>query len=126
MKSLPSIVLALVAASSVTAFPGALTKRVNLSNCENPAIEFGAGFDGRKENSFQPVDKATFTHGSAQRIGVIPQFICDRLNDKCKAGADALAACAQGQKASAAVTGQAAGMSTRTPGVDIPTDIHRL
>ena len=33
--------------------------------CSDPAIAFGAGFDGRKENSFQPDDPATFTHGSA-------------------------------------------------------------
>jgi hypothetical protein len=30
----------------------------NFGSCSVPQIEFGAGFDGRKETSFQPVDKS--------------------------------------------------------------------
>ena len=29
----------------------------NFGKCSVPQIEFGAGFDGRRETSFQPVDK---------------------------------------------------------------------
>jgi hypothetical protein len=30
----------------------------NFSKCSTPQIEFGAGFDGRKETSFQPANKS--------------------------------------------------------------------
>ena len=43
-------------------------------------------------------------------IGVITQFICDQLQTKCKAGQDAVTACAQGQLAAKKQNGQAAGM----------------
>lgn len=62
----------------------------NFGKCSVPQIEFGVGFDNRKETSFQPVDKGkslnglitprviltidflvSFNHGSAQNIGII-------------------------------------------------------
>jgi len=49
-----------------------------------------------------------FNHGSALNIGVITSFICQQLQDKCKASAATLTACAKGQQAAAAATGQAA------------------
>ncbi|KAI9143954.1 hypothetical protein BKA69DRAFT_1057342 [Paraphysoderma sedebokerense] len=59
----------------------------DFGTCEAPTIEFGVGFDGRKENSFRPVNQKSFNHGSAQNIGIITGFICDRLKDTCKAPA---------------------------------------
>ena len=31
----------------------------DFGSCSVPEVEFGVGFDGRKETSFQPVDKGT-------------------------------------------------------------------
>ena len=124
MKSTQSALLALIAASAVAAYPNQLVKRLDLGSCANPAIEFGPGFDGRTEDSFQPVDRATFNHGSAQKIGIISEFICDRLRDQCQAGADAQAACAQAEVDSAALTGQAAGKPV--PICRAPSNYQRL
>ncbi|KAF7314188.1 hypothetical protein MKEN_00891000 [Mycena kentingensis (nom. inval.)] len=70
--------------------------------CSIPQIEFAAGFDGRKETSFQPADLDSFNHGSAQAIGIITQFICDTLTNKCKADATAKATCDKAKAAAAA------------------------
>lgn len=94
--------------ASATAAPVASTSSLDLGSCTDPTIVFGAGFDGRKEDSFEPSDTTTFTHGSALNIKVISDFICQQLDTKCKASAAALAACATGQTAAAAQTGQAA------------------
>ena len=97
----------------------ASTGAVDLGSCTDPAIAFGVGFDGRKEASFQPDDTTTFTHGSALSTssrfpllpsahtdnpspldpGIIAQFICDRLNDQCKASASTVATCRTAQTA---------------------------
>jgi hypothetical protein len=94
--------------------------------CSDPAIAFGVGFDGRKEASFEPDDKATFNHGSALNIGIVTQFICDRLNDQCKAGASTVSACraaqaqVNGRKDAAAADAfnQALGVTASKVGVD--------
>ncbi|KAF2807732.1 uncharacterized protein BDZ99DRAFT_391293 [Mytilinidion resinicola] len=101
---------AAASASAAPAAPAATTgaSKLDFGSCSNPTIVFGPGFDGRKEDSFEPADTATFTHGSALNIGVISDFICQQLDTKCKAGQDALDACTQTQTASAATTGQAA------------------
>ena len=70
-----------------------------------PQIEFGAGFDNRKETSFEPVDKTSYNHGSAQNIDIITQFICDTLTNSCGADATAKATCAS---ATTAADGQTA------------------
>ena len=44
----------------------------------------------------------SFDHGSAQNIGIITQFICDTLTNKCKANAAAKATCTKAQAAAAA------------------------
>ncbi|KAG8976350.1 hypothetical protein FRB90_009228, partial [Tulasnella sp. 427] len=75
---------------------------LDFGSCSNPTIEFGAGFDGRKDNSFRPVDSAEFNHGSALNIKVIADFICQQLNDKCKAPAATIAACQSGETAAIA------------------------
>ncbi|KAJ7030711.1 hypothetical protein C8F04DRAFT_1042184 [Mycena alexandri] len=74
----------------------------NFGKCSVPQIEFGVGFDGRKETSFRPVDTASFNHGSAQAIGIITQFICDTLTNSCGADATAKATCAAAQAAAGA------------------------
>ena len=71
----------------------------NFGSCSVPQIEFGAGFDGRKETSFEPVDKTSYDHGSAQAISIITQFICDTLTNSCGADATAKATCARAQTA---------------------------
>lgn len=72
----------------------------NFGKCSVPKIEFGVGFDGRKETSFQPVDKSSYNHGSAQNIDVITQFICDRLRDTCGADQTTQDNCARATTAS--------------------------
>ncbi|KAF7301302.1 hypothetical protein MIND_00695200 [Mycena indigotica] len=71
----------------------------SFGKCSVPQIEFAAGLDGRKETSFQPVDKSSYNHGSAQAIGIITQFICDTLTNSCGADAKAKATCAAAQAA---------------------------
>ncbi|KAK0500359.1 hypothetical protein EDD18DRAFT_1438763 [Armillaria luteobubalina] len=71
----------------------------NFGSCSTPQIEFGVGFDGRKETSFEPVDKQSYNHGSAQAIGIIAQFICDQLVNSCGADATAKATCATAENA---------------------------
>lgn len=81
---------------------------LDFGSCTNPAIEFAAGLDGRKEESFAPADSADFNHGSALNIKVISGFICGQLQSKCKAGDDAVTACNDAASAADAETGQAA------------------
>lgn len=73
-----------------------------------PDINFALGLDGRKDPAFQAKNNDVFNHGSALGIGVITSFICQQLNDRCKAPAATLAACASGQAAAAKATGGAA------------------
>ncbi|KAJ6619779.1 hypothetical protein B0H10DRAFT_1146913 [Mycena sp. CBHHK59/15] len=76
----------------------------DFGSCSIPQIEFGTGFDGRKETAFQPVDKASFNHDSADNIGVITSFICNTLTNTCGADETAKATCAKAQAAAAAET----------------------
>ncbi|POS78380.1 hypothetical protein DHEL01_v203234 [Diaporthe helianthi] len=80
----------------------------DFGSCSNPAIEFAAGLDGRKEESFAPANSADFSHGSALNIKVISGFICGQLQSKCKASADVVSACDAAASAADAETGQAA------------------
>ncbi|KAL8669485.1 MAG: hypothetical protein Q9168_005919, partial [Polycauliona sp. 1 TL-2023] len=79
---------------------------LNLGSCTDPTIKFADGLDGRKEPSFIANNAKDFPHGSALGIGVISGFICQQLNDKCKASADAVAACKKGADAAASLKGQ--------------------
>lgn len=83
-------------------------RTLDFGSCSDPTIKFADGLDGRKEAAFAPVNTADFTHGSALNIGVISGFICQQLQDKCKAGADATTACTKAQMDAASKTGQAA------------------
>lgn len=77
-------------------------------SCSNPSIKFANGLDGRNEPAFAPVDEAEFNHGSALNIGVIADFICDRLNDSCKASAAVVSTCRNASTAASQLQGQAA------------------
>ncbi|KAJ3752837.1 hypothetical protein EV360DRAFT_6384, partial [Lentinula raphanica] len=74
----------------------------NFGSCSVPQIQFGVGFDGRRETSFEPVDQTSFNHGSADNIAVITDFICNTLTNTCGADATAKATCATAQAAAAA------------------------
>ncbi|KAF9003972.1 hypothetical protein BDQ17DRAFT_1241729 [Cyathus striatus] len=89
------------AAASATALPSS-NKIGNFGSCSVPQIEFGVGFDNRKETSFQPVNKTSFNHGSAQNIDIITQAICDQLTNSCGADATAKATCATATAAASA------------------------
>ncbi|KAL1744383.1 hypothetical protein HDZ31DRAFT_38732 [Schizophyllum fasciatum] len=96
------------AASTATTKAAAATGNTggaDFGSCSTPQIEFAAGFDGRRETSFQPADKASFNHGSAQAIGIISQFVCDQLTNSCKANQAAKDLC---QTARSAADGKTA------------------
>lgn len=76
----------------------------DFGSCSVPEIEFGVGFDNRKETSFQPVDQASFAHGSAQNIDIITRAICDTLVNSCDADQTAKDTCASAQAAASAAT----------------------
>ncbi|KDN64071.1 hypothetical protein CSUB01_05089 [Colletotrichum sublineola] len=79
---------------------------LDFGECQDPSIEFAAGLDGRKEESFAPA--GDFEHGSALNINVISSFICGQLQSRCKADEAAVSACEQGQAAAQGQKGQAA------------------
>ncbi|KAG7089553.1 hypothetical protein E1B28_011226 [Marasmius oreades] len=76
----------------------------DFGSCSVPEIEFGVGFDKRKETSFQPIDKDSFDHGSAQAFNIIAQFVCDTLTNKCQADQTAKDTCKKAQDAGNAAT----------------------
>jgi len=109
-----SLTAASLAVSFVSArpLPHILSRQAavtNFGSCNaTPDIVFALGLDGRKDPSFQAKNNNVFNHGSALGVGVITSFICQQLNDRCKAPAATIAACMSGQAAAAKVTGGAA------------------
>ncbi|KAI8927213.1 hypothetical protein BC831DRAFT_424845, partial [Entophlyctis helioformis] len=63
-----------------------------IAQCKLPAIEFGAGFQGRRETSFQIIG----VPGTAQNGAIIIERICNQAQGECKTlclkGADAFKA----------------------------------
>ncbi|OSD06465.1 hypothetical protein PYCCODRAFT_1464397 [Trametes coccinea BRFM310] len=106
---------AVLAATSTSAAAATSTAAAgdigDFGSCSIPQIEFGVGFDGRKETSFQPVDKTSYNHGSAQNIDIITQFICDTLTNSCGADATAKATCASAKAAADTVTAKTGGQA---------------
>lgn len=94
------------AAATPAAAVGA--SNLDLGSCSDSTIVFDAGFDGRKEDSFEPADTATSTHGSALNIKVIADFICGQLSSKCKASDAAISACTAASTAAETASSQAA------------------
>ncbi|KAM0444453.1 hypothetical protein ACHAO4_010148 [Trichoderma viride] len=80
----------------------------SFGSCSDPSIKFANGLDGRNEPAFAPVNEADFNHGSALNIKVIADFICDRLNSSCKAGAAVVSTCQSASAAASQLQGQAA------------------
>lgn len=78
---------------------GAANTIGNFGSCSVPQIQFAAGFDGRKETSFEPVDKTSYNHGSAQAIDIITEFICDTLTNSCGADSTAKNTCSKAKAA---------------------------
>jgi hypothetical protein len=110
-----SAVVAVAAASATgTAAAASSTDSASIGNfgsCTVPQIQFGVGFDNRKETAFEPVDQTSYNHGSADNIAVITQFMCNTLTNTCNADATAKATCATATNAAAAAlagTGQQA------------------
>ncbi|EXJ67981.1 uncharacterized protein A1O5_08595 [Cladophialophora psammophila CBS 110553] len=96
------------AATTSTSAAATGSSILDLGSCPDPTIIFADGLDGRNQPAFEPHDLTLFPHGSALNIKVITDFICQQLNDKCKASQQALDACNQGATAAQAQTGQAA------------------
>lgn len=103
-SSLPTVVVGGEATpTSVAAEPAPTSVGdADFGSCSVPEIEFGQGFDNRRETSFQPVDKASFDHGSAQNIDIITRAVCDTLVNKCGANQAARDLCATAQAAASA------------------------
>ena len=99
--------------ANVPAAPGggpgnpALANAANFNKCKNPTIVFGPGFDGRKEDSFQPANKTDFNHGSALNPKIITQFICDTFVNTCDANQKAIDNCKAAETAADGLSGQA-------------------
>lgn len=99
--------------ATIPAAPGggpgteALATTPNFGTCTNPTIQFGVGFDGRTEASFQPANKASFNHGSALNPQIITTFICDTFVNSCNANKPAIDNCAAAKAATTGLTGQA-------------------
>jgi len=99
--------------ANVPAAPGGgpgnatLANTANFHKCTNPTIVFGPGFDGRKEDSFQPANKTDFNHGSALDPNIITQFICDTLVNTCDANEKAIDSCKAARTAANGLSGQA-------------------
>ncbi|KAK8090780.1 hypothetical protein PG994_000285 [Apiospora phragmitis] len=82
---------------------------LDTGSCGSPAIQFSANLADRKgESAFVPVNTKDFAHGSAQKPGIITQFICQQLGSKCKASAATVSECNQAAQAANAASGQAA------------------
>ncbi|CAE6538924.1 unnamed protein product [Rhizoctonia solani] len=99
--------------ATIPAAPGggpgsaALASTPNFGTCTNPTMEFGVGFDGRTEASFQPANKADFNHGSALNPAIIATAICDTFVNSCNANKAAIDNCAAAKAAISGLTGQA-------------------
>lgn len=81
---------------------------LDTGSCGSPAIKFANGLDGRTQPAFAPINDVDFNHGSALAPSVITSFICQQLNDKCKAPQTTIDDCNAGATAANALTGQAA------------------
>ncbi|KDN48335.1 hypothetical protein RSAG8_02927, partial [Rhizoctonia solani AG-8 WAC10335] len=99
--------------ATIPAAPGggpgsaALATTPNFGTCTNPTMEFGVGFDGRTEASFQPANKADFNHGSALNPAIIAVAICDKFVNSCNANKPAIDNCTAAKAAITGLSGQA-------------------
>jgi hypothetical protein len=88
-------------------------RAASFGKCGSPTILFKAGLDGRTEEAFIAEDQTDYPHGSAQKIGIIAGFICQRLGDNsCGAAANVLASCTSASAAAVATTQNQAAADT--------------
>ncbi|KZT03200.1 uncharacterized protein LAESUDRAFT_762180 [Laetiporus sulphureus 93-53] len=115
-------------ASAVSASTTTTTSQIgDFGSCSVPEIEFGTGFDGRKETSFQPVNQTSYDHGSAQNIAIITQFMCDALTNTCGANELAKTTCASAAAAaSSAPSGSGAQADAFNAVFGITTDFAAI
>ncbi|KAK2020917.1 hypothetical protein LX32DRAFT_285673 [Colletotrichum zoysiae] len=82
-------------------------------SCSDPTIAFKGGLADRQgAQAFVANNQKDFAHGSALNIGVVADFICQRLQSTCKASAAAVAKCKQASTAAKASTQNAAAANT--------------
>uniref|UniRef100_L2F9U8 Uncharacterized protein n=1 Tax=Colletotrichum fructicola (strain Nara gc5) TaxID=1213859 RepID=L2F9U8_COLFN len=66
----------------------------DFGSCSDPSIEFSNALKDRQGPGFIATNQQDFNHGSAQKIGIIAGFICQRLQDSCKAPQATIDSCA--------------------------------
>ncbi|KAL2874417.1 hypothetical protein SGCOL_010397 [Colletotrichum sp. CLE4] len=76
----------------------------DFGSCSDPSVVFKDGLPDRQAAAFIANNQGDFNHGSAQKIGIIAGFICQRLSDSCKAPAATVESCNQAQTAAVAAT----------------------
>ncbi|KAK2043691.1 hypothetical protein LZ31DRAFT_467857 [Colletotrichum somersetense] len=96
--------------------PAGLNKRhaaTEFDSCSDPTIAFKGDLADRKgAQAFIANNQKDFAHGSALNIGVVADFICQRLQSTCKASAAAVTKCKQASTAAKAATQNAAAADT--------------
>ncbi|KAF4781875.1 hypothetical protein HER10_EVM0004502 [Colletotrichum scovillei] len=76
----------------------------DFGSCSDPSVVFKDGLPDRQAAAFIANNQGDFNHGSAQKIGIIAGFICQRLSDSCKAPAATVESCNKAQSAAVAAT----------------------
>ncbi|OLN88031.1 hypothetical protein CCHL11_00183 [Colletotrichum chlorophyti] len=76
----------------------------DFGSCSDPTISFKDGLSDRQGSAFIANNQQDFNHGSAQKIGIVAGFICQRLQDSCKAPAATVDNCKSAQTAAVAAT----------------------
>ncbi|KAK1452423.1 hypothetical protein CCUS01_10914 [Colletotrichum cuscutae] len=76
----------------------------DFGSCSDPSVVFKDGLPDRQAAAFIANNQGDFNHGSAQKIGIIAGFICQRLSDSCKAPAATVESCNKAQTAAVAAT----------------------
>ncbi|KAK3946011.1 hypothetical protein QBC46DRAFT_64192 [Diplogelasinospora grovesii] len=76
-------------------------RELSLGECTDPTILFQKS-DDRNETAFIAANQNDFNHGSALNIGVIADFICQRLASPCQAGEEVQKTCSSASAAAVA------------------------
>ncbi|KAI8302622.1 hypothetical protein K4K61_007814 [Colletotrichum sp. SAR11_59] len=76
----------------------------DFGSCSDPSIEFSNALKDRQGPGFIATNQQDFNHGSAQKIGIIAGFICQRLQDSCKAPQATIDSCKAAETAATAAT----------------------
>ncbi|KAH0426612.1 hypothetical protein CcaCcLH18_10216 [Colletotrichum camelliae] len=76
----------------------------DFGSCSDPSIEFSSALKDRQGPGFIATNQQDFNHGSAQKIGIIAGFICQRLQDSCKAPQATIDSCKAAETAATAAT----------------------